>query len=83
MMDQTPIRYEIQLGVSIFNRVVVAYSKEEMLVDEDAIIVTEEDPKMINKKEIAAVLKRVCPTDQSHKYIKRHGYYYCARCGKR
>jgi len=51
-MSQAPIRYEMQLGVSIFNTVVVAYSKEEaielylkMLVDEDAIIVTEEDPK--------------------------------------
>ena len=49
---QFPIRYRMQLGVSIFNTVVVAYSKEEaialylkMLVDEDAIIVKEEDPK--------------------------------------
>lgn len=51
-MSQALIRYEMQLGVSIFNTVVVACSKEEaieiylkMLVDEDAIIVTEEDPK--------------------------------------
>lgn len=51
-MSQTPIRYEMRLGVSIFNTVVVAYSKEEaielylkILIDEDAIIVTEEEHK--------------------------------------
>ncbi len=27
------------------------------------------------------VLSRICPTPQTHKFITKHGYCYCARCG--
>ena len=51
-MSQAPIRYEMRLGVVILNTVIMVHSKDDitwfcltMLVDEDAVIVTEEDQK--------------------------------------